>query len=94
MIAFAADVVLSLLPTFVCSRALLWLTRAWSESVMRLLAVHLTSLGLCVLATGLLTVEAMPGRWTAGLALVVPGQLLWLVVDAFWLVRRRRQRGE
>ena len=94
MIVSVADVVLSLLPTFVSSRVLLWLTRAWSESVVRLLAVHLASLGLCLLALRLLAFEAMPGWWTAALALLVPGQLMWLLVDAFVLVRRRRQRGE
>ena len=37
MISFVADVVLSLLLTFVSSRALLWITRAWSDSVVRLM---------------------------------------------------------
>jgi hypothetical protein len=93
MFAFLPDVVLSLLPTFVCGRGLLWLTRAWSESVGRLFAVHLASFGLCLLAVGSLTVEVIAGRWTAALALLLPGQLIWLLVDAFRLVRRRR-RGE
>jgi hypothetical protein len=46
MIAFWQTCVLSLLPTFVSSRALLWLTRTWSDSVVQLLAMHLASLGL------------------------------------------------
>jgi hypothetical protein len=100
MTALLADFVITLLPTFVVSRLLLWLTKTWSGSVVRLIVVHLASLVLCASlalfleAGGWLAVEGVSGQPLAALALFTPGQLAWLLVDAFGLARRRRRGGE
>jgi hypothetical protein len=44
MQAFVSDFIISILPTFVVSRVLLWITTQWSNSLVRLAAVHATSL--------------------------------------------------
>ena len=99
MTALLADFVITLLPTFVLSRLLLWATRFWSGSVVRLIVVHLASLALCASlalfldAVGWLAAEGVSGQPLAALALFAPGQLAWLLVDAFGLARRRRQGG-
>jgi hypothetical protein len=68
----------------------LWISRRWPRTVVRLVA----ALALCVVA-GLLVFNGQPSaRLAAALALFTPGQLAWLLVDAFRLVRQRRNAGE
>ena len=94
MTPLLADVLISLLPTFVLSRLLLWLMMRWSGSVVRLVIVHAVSLMLCIAVVSRLTVTCLPIGPVAALAMFLPGQMAWLLVDAFPLVRRKRGRGD
>jgi len=95
MTALLADFVITLLPTLVLSRLLLWLTKIWSASMVRLLlVVHFASRALCLLAVRWVAAGSVPYGWTGALALIVPGQLAWLLVDALRLALRRQTGGE
>jgi len=92
MTALLADFVITLLPTLVLSRLLLWLTKIWSASMVRLLlVVHFASLALCLLAVRWVAAGSVPYGWTGALALIVPGQLAWLLVDALRLAPPQQQ---
>ena len=94
MTGILVDIVIALLPTFIVSRLLLWPTRRWSDSTVRLIAVHTLSFALCVVGVNWLPVADLPHRSIAPFVVFAPGQLAWLLIDAFRLVRRRRERGE
>jgi hypothetical protein len=94
MIGFLADFLISIIPTFIVSRLFLWFTKRWTNSLVRLIALHIASLGLCVLAGIAVLSSSDTYRPVTAFALFAPGQLAWLLVDAFRLVRRRRERGE
>jgi len=65
MTALLADFVITLLPTLVLSRLLLWLTKIWSASMVRLLlVVHFASLALCLLAVRWVAAGSVPDGWT------------------------------
>jgi hypothetical protein len=94
MSAFVADFLVSILPTFVVSRLLLWITKGWSDSPIRLVAVHCASLGLCMAAgTWGFVGSATDHPIVIALALFTPGELLWLLIDIFRLILRRRRTG-
>jgi hypothetical protein len=40
MQAFVSNFIVSIVPTFVVSRVLLWITTQWFNSLVRLVAVH------------------------------------------------------
>jgi hypothetical protein len=91
MAAFLSDLVISAIPTFAVSRVLLWISKLWPNNTTRLVTVHAVSLGLCI-GIGLLVFEGtVVSRLLAALALFAPGQLAWLLVDAFRMVLRRRR---
>jgi hypothetical protein len=48
MQVFLSDFVISIVPTLVISRVLLWITKGWTNSFVRLVMVHAASLVLCV----------------------------------------------
>jgi hypothetical protein len=50
MTGFLTDLLVSLALTFALSRLFLRMTQRWSDSVLRLAAVHIVSLVLCVVA--------------------------------------------
>jgi hypothetical protein len=92
MTDFLADLVLSILATFAVSRLLLWMTRRWSQSFVRLIAVHCAALILCVAAG----IWGFAGSDTlrpviAFAILFAPGELAWLLVDLFRLALRGRR---
>jgi hypothetical protein len=93
MVAFLADFVISILPTFLVSRLFLRLTRGWSDRLVRLVVIHAASLALCV-ALGTWVFEGIPTYRSVGaLAVFAPGQSAWLLVDVFRLVLHRRKAG-
>ena len=94
MQAFVSDFIISILPTFVVSRVLLWITAQWSNSLMRLAAVHATSLAVCV-AAGAFAFQGINSSPPVGaIALFAPGQLAWFLIDLFRIVLQRRRAGE
>jgi hypothetical protein len=92
MIGFLTDFVISVTPTFLVSRLLLWITGRWSNSLVRLIAVHVVSLVLCVAAASLVVIGSV--KPMNAFTLFATGELAWLLVDLFRLVLRRRQVGE
>jgi hypothetical protein len=94
MIAFLTDFLISIVPTFLVSRLLLWVTKRWSDSALRLIAVHCVALGLCVLVGSWVLVGDGAGPVIAALVLFAPGQLAWFLIDIFRLVFRGRQEGK
>jgi len=90
MQAFLSDFLISIVPTFMVSRVLLWFTKGLTHGFERLVVVNAASLGLCVL----FGVWVLAGRFLAALALFAPGQLAWLLVDLFRLVLQRRRAGK
>jgi len=93
MQAFVSDFIVSIVPTFVVSRVLLWITAQWFISLVRLVAVHATSLAVCV-ASGAFAFEGIYSSPPVGaFALFAPGQLAWFLIDLFRLVLQRRRSG-
>jgi hypothetical protein len=92
MIDFLTDFVVSVAPTFLVSRLLLWITSRWSDSLVRLIAVHVVSLVLCVAGASLVVIGSV--KPMNAFALFATGELAWLLVDLFRLVLRRRHVGE
>jgi hypothetical protein len=93
MIGFLTDFLVSIIPTFIVSRLFLWATQ-WSNSVPRLVVVHVASLCVCVLVGTAVLAISDTHKLLSALALFAPGQLAWLLVDAFRLIRRRRKTGD
>jgi hypothetical protein len=94
MQAFISDFIISIVPTFVVSRVLLWITTQWSNGLVRLAAVHGTSLAVCV-AAGAFAFEGINSSPLVGaIALFAPGQLAWFLIDLFRFVLQRRRAGE
>lgn len=84
----------ALFPTLLLSRLFLWLTRKWDGGVVRLLAVHGTSLLVVAFAGGVGMADggAFAGI-DAGKSYFLP-QALWLTVDLvlhFWRSRSPRR---
>ena len=94
MTAFLTDFLISIVPTFLVSRLLLWITKRWSDSAVRLIVVHCVALGLCVVAGSWVFVGNGTVPVIAALALFAPGQWAWFLVDAFRLVLRKRREGK
>jgi hypothetical protein len=94
MTAFLTDFVMSIVPTFLVSRLLLWITKRWSDSAVKLIVVHCAALGLCVLVGSWVLVGTGSEPVIAALALFAPGQLAWFLIDTFRLVLRGRQEGK
>jgi hypothetical protein len=93
MADFVADFLVSIVPTYVVSRLLLWCSNRWLDALPRLVSVHALSLALCT-AAGIIAMAG--GRLeplTASLALFAPGQFAWLLIDMFRLVIRQRRAG-
>ena len=93
MTAFLTDFLISIVPTFVVSRLLVWITKRWSHSLVRLAVVHCGALALCVPAGTWIFVGNATEAALVAVALFVPGQLAWFLIDAFRLVLRRRREG-
>jgi hypothetical protein len=93
MQGFLSDFIISIVPTFVVSRVLLWITSRWFNSLVRLVAVHAASLTVCV-AFGAFLFEGINSSPPVGaLALFAPGQLAWFLIDLFRVVLKRREAG-
>jgi hypothetical protein len=90
MTALLADLFVSLGLTFALSRLLLRMTQRWFNSVVRLVAVHIVSLVLCVVAATWFF-EGGAGRTISVVVVFAPGELAWLLIDAFRLVHRREK---
>jgi hypothetical protein len=82
----AAMLLGALVPTFLLSRLLLWITKRWNGGVSGLLLVHVICGALAVFASAYGYSHGAPD-WSHSLVYVV-AQLIWLVVD---FVRGRRQ---
>jgi hypothetical protein len=93
MTAFLTDFLISIVPTFVVSWLLVWTTKRWSDSLVRLVVVHCAALAQCVLAGSWVFVGSGDESAMAALALFAPGQLAWFLIDTFRLVLRRRREG-
>jgi hypothetical protein len=91
---FLSDFVLSIIPTFAVSRALLWLTTGLTDSLERLITVHSVSLVLCVVLGTWVFAGGITSPSLDAVALFAPGQAAWLLVDLFRLVLRRRKAGK
>jgi hypothetical protein len=94
MQAFMSGFIISIVPTFVVSRVLLWITTQWFNSFVRLVAVHVASLAVCV-ASGAFAFEGINSSSPIGaFALFGPGQLAWFLIDLFRVVLKRRKAGK
>ncbi|WP_292020796.1 MULTISPECIES: hypothetical protein [unclassified Brevundimonas] len=78
MITFIA----ALVPTFLISRLLLWLTKAWRAGYARYVVVNLASglIAMVLAAAGF--ANGGPPRWDAGVVYLA-AQAVWLAVDLF-----------
>jgi hypothetical protein len=94
MQSFLIDFIISIVPTFVVSRALLWFTKIWSDTLKRLVTVHVVSLVLCVVLVTWFSAGVIDSPSAEAVALFTPGQAAWLLVDLFRLVLRRRSAEE
>ncbi|WP_181182220.1 hypothetical protein [Mesorhizobium sp. B3-1-3] len=83
----AAMLLGALVPTFLLSRLLLWITKRWNSGVPRLLLVHIICGALAVVASANGYSEAGTPDWSRS-PLYIVAQLIWLIVD---FVRCRRQ---
>ncbi|RWE02052.1 MAG: hypothetical protein E5V92_21480 [Mesorhizobium sp.] len=83
----AAMLLGALVPTFLLSRLLLWITKRWNGGVLRLLLVHIICGALAVVASAYGYSHNGAPDWSHSPVYVV-AQLIWLVVD---FVRGRRQ---
>jgi hypothetical protein len=93
MADFIADFLMSIVPTYIVSRLLLWCSKRWTSALPPLVLVHALSLALC---TGVGAIVMQGNRlepFETSLALIAPGQLAWLLIDLFGLVIRRRRGG-
>jgi hypothetical protein len=94
MQAFLSDFVISLASTLVVSRVQLWITKGWTNSIVRLVVVHAASLVLCVALGTWVLAGAADSPSLGALALFAPAQLAWLLVDLLRRVLRQRQAGK
>ena len=78
MITFIA----ALVPTFLISRLLLWLTKAWRGGYARYAVVNLLSGLIAVVLAAAGFANGGPLRWDAGL-IYLAAQAVWLAVDLF-----------
>lgn len=85
----AAMLLGALVPTFLLSRLLLWITKRWNGGVPRLLLVHVICGALAVVASAYGYPDSGAPDWSRSLVYIV-AQLIWLVVD---LVRGRRHQS-
>ncbi|TPI40943.1 hypothetical protein FJW07_06665 [Mesorhizobium sp. B3-1-9] len=85
----AAMLLGALVPTFLLSRLLLWITKRWNGGVPRLLVVHVICGALAVVAAAYGYSHTGAPDWSRS-PLYVVAQLIWLIVD-FLRGRRRRQ---
>jgi hypothetical protein len=90
MTGFLTDLLVSLALTFALSRLFLRMTQRWSDSVLRLAAVHIVSLVLCVVAATWFF-EGAARRTISAVVVFAPGELAWLLIDAFRLIHRRER---
>jgi hypothetical protein len=94
MQAFVSDFIISIVPTLVVSRVLLWITKGWTNSFVRLVVVHAASLVLCVGLGTWVFAGSPTSAFLGAFALFAPGQLAWLLVDLFRLTLQRRRGGK
>jgi len=80
----------ALVPTFLLSRLLLWITKRWNGGVPRLLAVHVICGALAVIAAAYGYSHTGTPDWSRSLIYIV-AQLVWLIVD---FVRGRRRQSQ
>lgn len=76
----------ALVPTFLVSRLLLWLSKRWS-GIGRLVLVHLVSAAAACVISALGHADGGSLDWSYS-ALYIIAQLIWFVVDLF---RERRK---
>jgi len=86
----AAMLLGALVPTFLLSRLLLWITKRWNGGVPRLLLVHAICAALAVVAAAYGYSHTGAPDWSYSLLYVV-AQLVWLVVD---FIRGRRRQSQ
>ncbi|MBA1143189.1 hypothetical protein [Mesorhizobium neociceri] len=84
---YAAALFGALVPTFLVSRLLLWITKRWNGGLLRLLLVHVISGGLSCTASAYGHSDTGAPNWSYSTVYIV-AQLIWLIVD---FVRARRQ---
>jgi|GEM_PF-998254 len=86
----AAMLLGALVPTFLLSRLLLWITKRWNGGVARLLLVHVICGALAVLAAAYGYSHTGAPDWSRSLVYIV-AQLIWLIID---FVRGRRRQSQ
>lgn len=86
----AAMLLGALVPTFLLSRLLLWITKRWNSGVPRLLLVHIFCGVLAVVAAAYGYSSTGAPDWSRS-PLYIVAQLIWLVVDFFRIRRRQSQ---
>jgi hypothetical protein len=78
----------ALLPTFLLSRLLLWLTRGWSSGgIQRLLTCHAGSLLIAAFIGGMGMADGGAFAGIEAATLYAIPQAFWLAID-FWRLRR------
>ncbi len=80
----------ALVATFLLSRMFLWLSRNWSDTGGRIIAVHGTSIAIIFVAAGFGFADGGSFRADAVLYYIVP-QAIWLGFDL--IKRERAQRA-
>ncbi|MEZ2329968.1 hypothetical protein AB6802_09605 [Mesorhizobium sp. RCC_202] len=86
----AAMLLGALVPTFLLSRLLLWITKRRNGGVARLLLVHVICAALAVVAAAYGYSHTGAPDWSHSPVYVV-AQLVWLIVD---FVRGRRRQSQ
>ncbi|RWI42825.1 MAG: hypothetical protein EOR88_26510 [Mesorhizobium sp.] len=86
----AAMLLGALVPTFLLSRLLLWVTKSWNGGVLRLLLVHIICGALAVVASAYGYSANGAPDWSHSSVYMV-AQLIWLIVD---FVRGRRRQSQ
>ena len=88
-----ADFLVSIVPTYIVSRLLLWISNRWLNALPPLVLVHLLSLALCATVGTIVMAGDRLQPLEASLAIFVPGQLAWVLIDMFRFVVRQRRTG-
>lgn len=79
----------ALVPTFLVSRLLLWLTKNWHGGALRLLLVHIVTAAIACTISAFGHADGGPLNWASSDVYLL-AQAVWLAVD-FYRERGKRQ---
>jgi len=89
--AYLAEIIGALLPTFLISRFTLWLMRSWDGGAQRLIVAHSGALLISTLIGGMGMADGGAFAPVPAFLIYAPAQAIWFFAD--WL-RHRSKRPE